>query len=213
MCFNLFGPLVNDLGIARRLLSSIVPEDVGDVIRVALEWAPEPADAYLGDRTAFDAFIEYRTTDGRLCALGIETKLTESFSAKEYDGDRYRRWMRVVDSPWRPEADTVHAIEHNQLWRDHLLSVALRHQPNSPYSKTRLMLVRHPQDLDCAKILLGYQKLLRESDDTLIDMPLDRLVEIFEGTAVESLSSWISNFRLRYLDLEKSSYARTLRAE
>ncbi len=90
--------------------------------------------------------------DGRSCALGIETKLTEPFSQNEYDGDRYRRWMRVADSPWLPTADaSVHAIDHNQLWRDHLLAVALRCHPRSRYDTTRLMVVRHPEDVECAQ--------------------------------------------------------------
>ena len=70
MCFNLFGPLVQDHALAARLLDPLVPEIVAEVTRVAIEWAPEPAADYLGDRTAFDAFIEYRSTAGRLCALG-----------------------------------------------------------------------------------------------------------------------------------------------
>lgn|GEM_PF-5508699 len=64
---------------------------MAEVIRVAIEWAHEPADEYLGDRTAFDAFVEYRTAEGALCALGIETKLTEPFSQKVYDGEPYLR--------------------------------------------------------------------------------------------------------------------------
>lgn len=207
MCFNLFGPLVNDRVLARQLLAPLVTEDVAEVTRVAVEWAPEPSDAYLQDHTSFDAFIEYRTTDNRLCALGIETKLTEPFSQNEYDGDRYRRWMRVADAPWRPEADaTVHQIQHNQLWRDHLLAIALRHQPNSTYAKTRLMVIRHPGDHDCARVLADYRKLLRDQDDSLIDMPLDHLVDAWTAViATGSRHSWIHDFRVRYLDLAKSA--------
>ena len=207
MCFNLFGPLVNDRKLACRLLSPLVPEDVAEVTRVAIEWAPEPPDAYLGDRTAFDAFIEYRASDGRLCALGVETKLTEPFSQREYDGERYRRWMRAQNAPWRPGADaTVHAIQHNQLWRDHLLAIALRHQPHSPYATTHLMLVRHPEDRDCASVLAGYRKLLRDNDDSLIDMPLDRLVDAWTAAFDDGPQrDWIHEFRVRYLELERSA--------
>jgi hypothetical protein len=138
--------------------------------------------------------------------LGIETKLTEQFSAHEYDGNRYRRWMGVSDAPWRPEAaDKVHAIAHNQLWRDHLLAVALRRQRYSPYPTTRLMLVRHPEDHDCAHVLAGYCKLLREGDDSLIDMPLDRLVDAWTATITAGPHRrWIQEFRVRYLELERS---------
>ena len=205
MCFNLFGPLLHNRELARELAASLVPEELGEVTRVSLEWAPEPAEDYLADQTAFDAFIEYRDLGGRLCALGIETKLTEPFSPHEYDGESYRRWMRVPDAPWRPEAASlVHDISHNQLWRDHLLAVALRNHPRSPYSVARLMLVRHPDDHDCAHVLGGYQRLLRVGDDTLLDMSLDRLVGAWQEVADDQCRDWLNAFRLRYLDLERS---------
>lgn len=207
MCFNLFGPLVKNCTLARQLLSPLVPEGVAEVTRVAIEWAPEPKGNYLDDGTSFDAFIEYRTSDGQLCGLGVETKLTEPFSPKEYDGEGYRRWMRVLDSPWRPDADgSVHAIQHNQLWRDHLLTVALRHQPNSSYASTRLMVVRHPEDNDCSNVLAGYRKLLRDKDDSLIDMPLDRLVDAWAAVLADAPQrDWMQDVRVRYLELERSA--------
>ena len=116
MCFNLFGPLVRDTGLAARLLPTLVPEQDAEVTRVVLEWAPEPATAYLGDRTAFDAFIEYRTPDHRLHALGIETKLTESFSAKVYDREEYRRWMRVPNRPRLPDAAQDHTPSSSRVF-------------------------------------------------------------------------------------------------
>lgn len=53
MCFNLFGPLVRDRALAARLLPALVPEAISEVTRVVVEWAPEPAPDYLGDKTAF----------------------------------------------------------------------------------------------------------------------------------------------------------------
>ncbi len=104
MCFNLFGPLVIDHDLAKTLLETIVPESISEVIRVDIEWSPIPKTDYLNDHTAFDAFVEYRTTDRQLIGLGIETKLSEPFSQKEYDRPEYRRWMLDTDSPWLSEA-------------------------------------------------------------------------------------------------------------
>lgn len=206
MCFNLFGPLVKDRELAKSLVATMVPEQVAEVTRVAIEWAPEPVEEFLGDRTAFDAFIEYETQSGQRCALGIETKLTEPFSQKEYDGDRYRRWMRVLDTPWRPEADaTVHAISHNQLWRDHLLAIALRNHPRSHFAVSRLMVVYHPDDHDCGRVLSGYRRLLREGDDSLLEMPLDRLVGAWKKVVGNQHSEWLNAVSMRYLELERSN--------
>jgi hypothetical protein len=206
MCFNLFGPLVRDRALAARLLAVLVPERIAEVTRVALEWAPEPTEEYLGDRTAFDAFIEYRTDDGRLCALGVETKLTESFSAEVYDREEYRRWMRMRDRPWRPDADArVGALEHNQLWRDHLLAVAMRHHARSQYATTRLLVIHHPKDRECARVYAAYRALLCDGDDTLSCMPLDRIVDSWSGKVDKpARSAWLGGFRTRYLDLALS---------
>ena len=114
MCFNLFGPLAKDLTLARKFLSTLVPEKVSEVLRVEFEWAPQPSEEFLADRTAFDAFIEYRTENGELFGLGIETKLVEPFSQNMFDRPEYRRWMELPGSPWFPDAyDQVQDIRHN----------------------------------------------------------------------------------------------------
>jgi hypothetical protein len=206
MCFNLFGPLVNDHALAARLIATLVPDGVAEVTGVALEWAPQPAEDYLGDRTAFDAFVEYRrAADGRLCAVGVETKLTEPFSQKLYDGERYRRWMRVSGAPWRRDADTkVQAKAHNQLWRDHLLAFALQCHPGSQYAAVRLMVVRHSGDRECLGVLGAYQALLRDTDDaSLIDMPLDALLSAWKSVVgLGSHRDWLQEFGVRYLEIE-----------
>ena len=65
---------------------------------------------------------------------------------------------------------------HNQLWRDHLLSVAMNGHAQSPYVGGQCMLVRHPGDDECEAIVRGYEVLLKEGDESFVDMPLDRLV-------------------------------------
>ena len=71
------------------------------------------------------------------------------------------------------------------------------------------MLVRHPGDDDCAVVVRGYQELLREDDDTFIDMPLDKLISVWQGAALdEKQKEWLARFHLRYLDLDASGRAR-----
>lgn len=205
MCFNLFGPLGEDLGLATRLMGAILGAEVAEVERVVVEYAPEPVSDYLGDRTAFDTFVVYRRPDGQRAFLGIEAKLTEPFSQTRYDSPLYRRWMDA-DAPWRadlPDAADVADVRHNQLWRDHLLAVALRRQPG--WANGRLALVRHPLDQGCEKTVARYRALLREGDDTFVDLPLDRLVRAWAPllrTAAER--AWLDAFQMRYLDLERS---------
>jgi hypothetical protein len=175
----------------------------------AIEWAPEPAVDYLADRTAFDAFFEVELADGSLAFVGIETKLTDAFSDKRYDRPEYRRWMDRPGSPWVTTAGPrVADVRHNQLWRDHLLAIALRDQPRSRYVAGALLLVRHPLDTDGAAAVAGYQRLLVPGDRTFIDMPLDRLVRAWEPLVRgDKEEHWLAGFRTRYLDLAQSDAA------
>ncbi len=206
MCFNLFGPLVRDHELAKNLLATIVPENFSEVIRVEIEWAPEPVTNYLNDHTAFDAFIEYWTEDGQLVGLGIETKLSEPFSQKAYDRPEYRRWMQHPDSPWNPDSwNKVQAIELNQLWRDHLLAVALRFQPKSIYNCVRLMLVYHPEDMNSARNFLNYKNLLRNNDDSMFSLSIDQIVDRWLSVVEkDEHKKWLRSFRKRYIELDLS---------
>jgi hypothetical protein len=204
ICFNLFGPLVRDHDLAKNLLATIVPEKISEVTRAEIEWAPQPATNYLNDRTAFDAFLEYRTEAGQLVGLGIETKLSEPFSQRVYDRPEYRRWMQLPDSPWSPDSwNKVQAIEYNQLWRDHLLAIAMLFHPKSTYDRTRLMLVYHPEDINCARNFLKYKNLLRNDDDSIYSLSLDQIVDRWLSVVKkDNHKIWLRSFKKRYIDLD-----------
>jgi len=210
MCFNLFGLFVHRRELATKLLRAVPELELSEVISVQLEYAPEPSHDYLNDRTAFDAFIDYRRLDGSRALLGIETKLTEPFSQKHYDSPVYRRWMTSPRSPWTDTgALQVSDIRHNQLWRDHLLAVAMRDREGSPYAHATLMLVRHPQDHDCARTVEGYRALLEPGDGSFFDMPLDRLLEAWRGAlGPGEHARWLDALQTRYVDLSASEGAR-----
>ncbi len=89
-----------------------------------------------------------------------------------------------------------------QLWRDRLLAVAMQHHVDSPYATTRLLVVHHPEDHSGASVYAGYRALLREGDNMLGSISLDRIVNDW-ATLVEpsALASWLKPFRARYLDL------------
>jgi hypothetical protein len=209
MAFNLFGPLVDDLPLATCLARALWGRQIAKVTRVEIEWAPTPSSEYIGDRTAFDASVEYELVSGGLGFVGIETKLTEPFSQAHYDIASYRRWMDA-DSPWRADAaGEVDNVRHNQLWRDHLLAWAMLRHADSRYKEGRLAVVSHPLDEKCAATVAGYRDLLRD-EATFQDLPLDRLVATWAPLARGS--QWLNDFTLRYLDLSQSEEFPTLPA-
>jgi hypothetical protein len=206
MCFNLFGPLVHDLALATQLFRAVPELEVERVLAVKLEFAPLPAEEYLADGTSFDAYVEYAHRDGSRAFVGIETKLTDGFSRKVCDTPAYRRWMQGPRAPWRPEAASrVANVEHNQLWRDHLLAIAMRDHSTKRYEHGAVMLVRHPLDNSGAAIARGYRQLLREGNTSFIDAPMDLLIGRWRAAlGSDERGAWLSSFSQRYLALADS---------
>jgi hypothetical protein len=100
-------------------------------------------------------------------------------------------------------------IKHNQLWRDHLLAIAMRDHAASEYQSATLMLVRHPLDQDCQRTVAGYRTLLAPGDQTFVDMPLDRLVNTWQQAMGEGpRKAWLAAFAERYVNLDASEGAR-----
>ena len=202
MCFNLFGEPARDLELATALARTLWGNHIARVNKVCFEWAPEPAEEYLRDRTAFDAFIEFEITDGGLGFIGIETKLSEPFSPTRYDGEKYRRWM-TAGSPWRPEAD-VAATRHNQLWRNHLLAWSLLQHPQPKYAQGSVTVVYHPEDHRCRSVIEGYKAVLRD-DSTFSAFDLKEVVSAWNQLA----GDWLREFERRYLALDESAADRS----
>ena len=206
MGFNLFGPLVDDFELATRLFQKLLPDEINSISSVKLEYAPEPVKDYLNDRTAFDAFMSYKDMVGKTEFIGIETKLTEAFSDKVYGSPFYNRWFDNPRSPWLASAHSeLQRIQVNQLWRDHLLAVAMQLVPDSSYASGRFMLIYHPLDIECIEAVEVYNALLKPENHSFIAMPLDRLVELWKGEVTSPASrQWLADFSLRYLELEAS---------
>lgn len=208
MCFNLFGPLVEDTDLATALLRTLVA-DLERVVEVHIEHAPSPRSEYLGDRTAFDVFVGYERTDGTRAFLGVETKLSESFGEMAYESDRYLELTSEPDAPWRPDAhDTLRTARFNQLWRNHLLVDALRRHPAEPYDAGMLAVVHHPGDTDGSRLVTQYRDLLRDPDQSFADWRLDTVLDRWRSAEVETAHrEWLSRFAARYLELDGSAEA------
>ncbi len=80
LCVNLFGMLKLHPDAAAVVLAAVTGLPIERVDLIEIERAPDRATAILNDRTAFDAYVEYRSSAGGRGFLGIETKYTEPFS-------------------------------------------------------------------------------------------------------------------------------------
>lgn len=83
MAFNLFCPLIHMLEQGKEkevtaIAKAIFPQiDIKEVTEVGLEFLHTDIENYLGDKTAMDAIIRYKDSEGRPCFIAIETKYTD----------------------------------------------------------------------------------------------------------------------------------------
>lgn len=208
MCFNLFGPLHADLDLATQLISTLPGVPRGLKVRgVQVECDGE---GLLGDKTAFDAFVEYELENGDLGFIAVETKLTEPFSQKEYPANRYADWFSRTNGWWVSGSETDFPNpEINQLWRNHLLAFAVLRQSPGKYKEAFCAVVSHDLDRGCPAATKTYRgKLTDAGQATLLEWPLGKILSSWHpSAATRQQSEWLSALRLRYIDLNASELA------
>lgn len=124
LCFNFFGELKIDTGLALRVLRCFYP-DLTSVDRVIFEYAPE--ENYTNDNSAFDVAFEVTRGD-ELGLIGFECKFTDTFSQGEYNREEYREIYRRSNIFCREYRDYI-SRRYNQLFRNQLMAeAALLHQ-------------------------------------------------------------------------------------
>ena len=203
MCFNLFG-MVRETPDARLpFVTSLFDPVATEVEMIECEWTPRLPEATISDRTAFDAAIITRRSDGSRHLIGVETKYTESFSPTRYgapdrpqDAGRYRD-VHVSSGWFDPSShDRLTASTTNQLWRNCLLAAAAERA--GEFDSANVAVVALGDDPGATKAIAGVT-------EAMTDPSRCRLVSLEQITGVTKqvpqLVDWSSEFERRYLDL------------
>lgn len=200
LCFNLFGGLRADLPTAAAILSDVLDLKIDVIEEITVEYAPLPTAQYLADRTAFDAFIVYRTHEGERGFVGVETKYTEPFSPTVYTAALNPRYSDWTTPEHGFKEGAVAKLEHksvNQLWRNALLAVALRSADG--YDRGHVAVLGLADDTNIAKAVKGLSTQHSAPRDLVRAATLEALAERTEREP--ELAAWAQAFRRRYLDL------------
>lgn len=203
MCFNLFGPLARRPELAAAFVTSVT----GRVVEIeAGGLRIEDSPGHLDDRTGLDASIRYVTADGARGVLGIETKLTEQFSAKVYALDSRPAYRRYSEAPGSPFAlDRLEALTDarwNQLWRNQMVCEAIKDEEQRDHAE---QVVVFPDDMgDTADLVQQYASLLARPA-AVRAMTLSATVNALRAGADREDTEWLRAFRTRYVDLGLSS--------
>ena len=192
MTFNLFGPLVSDLGLATGIMRQLLPAaGIRHVEAIDIEWAPRRRSTYLNDSTRIDALVRVRT-DTRVSAVALEVKYTDRFNSRVVPlTSRYSDLNRVAKL-WQDEEVALATRSTNQLARIHALATAdaIRAQKGGIAA---LVVIRHELDVGAARLCSAYREHLSSGQ---------HMVDVSHG---QFLSMWSSHefqaaaLKLRYV--------------
>lgn len=124
LCFNLFGELSFDLGLASGVIGELTGGRFTEVHAISFEHSPGRRDSrYTADRSAFDVFLECQAASGGRGFVGIEVKYHENLLGPA--SEHRTRYDEIAERMgcFAPGATvTLRSAPLQQIWRDHLLT-------------------------------------------------------------------------------------------
>ncbi|ABL79458.1 MULTISPECIES: hypothetical protein [unclassified Nocardioides] len=211
MAFNLFGEASQpENDVSRERLAELFGVAAGSSSDIIFEWSPARRSAkYTRDRTAFDIALRLGDPAGTRTVIGIETKYHEH-SAKEKKPsaskpDAVKRYeeqtaflvgiadhSEVFKPGW---GEKVLNTDLRQIWRDHLLALSMRQQPDEWTKQTRYVLLYPSRNGSFRDAALAYTQLLVDGDTSFQAHTIDEVIDaaFAHGGATKD------KFRRRYL--------------
>jgi len=205
MCFNLFVPLMFAAERGEEWVTSVIDSlfpqrNIEWVESVRIEFIPLPASVYTGDKSAFDAFVEYRSLDGSTGIIGIETKYTDRLGKNPGSN-----LPRALESARNSKCFTSGGMEMlekgaSQIARNFLLTEAYRMRHGMSAS---LSLVLSPaEDVSGVKEIEQFKMHLNEEGRSRIShLSLERFVEAVQQHTTIARRAWINEFERRYVKI------------
>ncbi|PKH38462.1 hypothetical protein SAMN05192575_1174 [Nocardioides alpinus] len=186
MCFNLFGEVDGDPGRLTAIGAALFGTTAhGD--RIEFEWSPGRTDpSYTGDRTAFDVALFFGDPAiGGQTVVGVETKYHEH-AVKEKAPDattRMPRYREITEraiaerNVFKPDWESrIVGTALQQIWRDHLLLLALLQHPSGEFADGRYVLAYPAGNTSFAALADTYTTVLNDQS-TFQAVTVEELIE------------------------------------
>lgn len=212
--YNMFTPLETMPELAKEVFSAIIDIPVKEIeMPILIEFAGEgKRSEYLNDGTSFDAFIRYRTCDGKRGAIGIEVKYTENeyrlgkaeCNAINDVNGKYAR-MTAESGYYVDGLDIkmfLKAHHLRQIWRNHILGYSMKNKGD--YDLIHHVHLYPENNTHFQKLALpDYRKILtkagRETFKAVTYEDYIALLDKFRDD--KKVNDWTNYLRERYLGI------------
>lgn len=207
---NIFTPMGYNLNAAKVVICDILGRDISAVIDVKIEYAPSPAQNYLGDRTSFDAYIEYLDADNRKCGVGIEVKYTEQEYKIKKESKEYRDVIEKQNLRYSTHTnnsgyyigdpyDLLSKDEFRQIWRNHILGASMVETGEiEDFTCIHLFPKGNKHFID---VIPKYKELMSDKGDrSFIDLTFEKLFGLLGKHYIgDEEQKWVEYLKSRYI--------------
>ena len=210
--WNIFVPMMSDMTVASRCFSELFPQrDIKSISKWKIEYAPNT----INDRSAFDVYVEYKTSTRKIGVIGIEVKYTEEgypVGNKEFEMMRnptsaYSVVTRISECFVNSDPMQFNNPDFIQLWRNHILGLAMLQQGKADYFDSLTLypegnLHFHSSDNHIG-VIETYEKLLTDKGkDTFHAITYEELFKILRMYyTIDRNISWLDYLEKRYIKM------------
>lgn len=175
LCFNFFGELKSNMGLALEVLQQFWPDLTG-VRNITFEYAP--AVRFTDDNSAFDVAFEVSAGDLK-GMVGMECKYTDSFSKQEYNRKAYHDiYERSGADVFNKEYKEYASPRFNQLFRNQLIAEAMILEGQCDFAYTGLFC--HYNDESALMTGTEFQSMLKDGERRFKVITYKDFIEAFQ---------------------------------
>jgi hypothetical protein len=196
LCFNLFGELQRDLGLASRTVGRLLSDPTLEVTAIEFEYSPGRSEPrFTADQSAFDVFVAY-TSGGTRAFLGIEVKYAETMSGKvARHRARYDEVARATGCFVPERLPLLRQKPLEQFWRNHLLVGSLVLDLASGFKEGTFVVLYPQRNTVVYDAVEAYRGCLSDKR-TFNTWTLER---VLDAVLREHSDPWVRAVRERYL--------------
>lgn len=208
--FNLFVPLMQDEVFCKNIFNHFLDNAIRSIDHIEIEYAPSPASSYLNDKTSFDTYIEYTTTDEKKAILGIEVKYTEGAYLLKKGSSEEKRILDQNSTYYTVSRKSglykdnveVQLItdDYRQVWRNQLLGESILQVDGNKYKKFTSITIFPEANVHFVEISKGYLDLMNEGEKHFISIKYEDFIEsAYRYCPNEDYKNWIDYLKRRYI--------------
>jgi hypothetical protein len=207
--FNIFIPLNNNKIYFMDVFNEILDGKIKTINSLKIEYAPQPRENYLNDKTSFDVYIEYTQNNNKNGIIGIEIKYTErgykigTKEKKEVENYEsiYHKITEESNAYKREMISKLQEDDYRQIWRNHLLgeSILLKDPDKFQYFTS---ITFYPQNnKHFQRISEEYKIFMKEGyKEKCLFVTYEKIIELlYKYCPDDNYKKWIEYLNLRYI--------------